>query len=619
MSGERRRLDRIESSLSPTQAVILWLEGAHQHGSLLAHARWLLDQPDDAYPLVKMPGQVAEAVRTAMKGRCREDILKEIRRAQKDVLFLFHLATGLNAWALERAETLGLKGQLLREQFQTLHLRRAVGGDMNDLRFRLCREFPYPLNPETAAAIEAAQKHGVETWDLLAEGEVLDEWVRQQYVSEGRIELPWGAHIPFVDPPSIPPPSFEVPAEEEIRALFPDEDSFQAFVGMEDYTNCLADVSDAAFDARAEALWAALTALVESGGVTAGKVLRLDTVPHEYLRDVPILEGEWVDRHVLVLAEYGALLMKRGYEVRHADDDHPFAWSRVFRDGHEMQPEETQALLTQAEMHLAKFPGEVSLIGGRPYLRLKEYAKWRSRWIKGRLDDEISDGPVRQAWNTWVDEHQSNGPPELAGVGVEKMVDYAADYPFQLVGDAAEARSRQSVRRQILGGLRGWTLSDPDAADFFWAGRGSFDRTPFREQVAAWCGQAKELLGELGEFSSACRLIERHYFAGHALLFPDAAEMHRNLLEATTGLVDLANEHFLVEWERFAGLRKQGDVDAEDGIRLERLDVDQMMEQADGKARAAYLVDMAKVEALEKLGERTQAEMIVERHLPATP
>src|SRR5665811_414887 len=232
-----------------------------QHGSLLAHARWLLDQPDDSYPLVKMPKQVVEAVRTAMKGKPTSDVDREIYRVQRDVLFLFHLATDLNAWALERAQTLGLKGQLLREQFQTLHLRRAVGGDMNDLRFRLCREFPYPLAPETAAAVEAAQKHGVETWDLIAEGGVLEEWVREQYVSEGRIELPWGAHIPFADPASIPAPSFEVSTKEEIRALFSDEDSFEAFAEMRDYTNGLADVTNAAFDTRTKALWAAFVSL----------------------------------------------------------------------------------------------------------------------------------------------------------------------------------------------------------------------------------------------------------------------------------------------------------------------------------------------------------------------
>ena len=166
MSAERRRLDRIESSLSPTQAVCPWLTEAHQHGSLFAYTQWLLDQPDDSYPLVKMPGQVVEAVRTAMKGKPRAEIDREIYLAQRDVLVLFHLAIGLNARALELAETLRLKALLLGEQFHSLLLHKAIGRDTNDLRFRLCRELPYPLDPETAAAVEAAQKHGVLTWEL---------------------------------------------------------------------------------------------------------------------------------------------------------------------------------------------------------------------------------------------------------------------------------------------------------------------------------------------------------------------------------------------------------------------------------------------------------------------
>jgi hypothetical protein len=369
METNRRRLARIALSLTPTQAVCLWLEAAHGHGSLSAYTQWLVDQPDDSYPLVKMPRQVVAAVRTAMKGKPRADVDREIYLVQRDVLFLFHLAIGLNTRALELAETLRLKGLLLSEQFHSLMLHHAVGQDTNTLRLQLCRELAYPLDPETAAVVKAAQKYSVETWELLAEGEVLEEWVREQYVREGKTELPWGAYVPFVHPTSIPPPIDEVPTEEEIRALFHDEDAFQAFVEMADYTNGLADVTDAAFDARRDALWAALDALVKSGEVKAGKVLRLDTVPQEYLADVPLVDDHWVDRQVLALAEYGALLEKRGYEVRPADDDHPLAWSRVFRDGQRVAPEETAPVLAEAERHVAKCPGEVRLIDGRPYLR----------------------------------------------------------------------------------------------------------------------------------------------------------------------------------------------------------------------------------------------------------
>ena len=146
--------------------------------------------------------------------------------------FLFSLACALNAGAIELAETLRPKALLLQEQLHTLLLRRAVSDDMSLLHLRLCRETPYPLAGETAAVVEAARRFGVETWELFQESEILEDWVRAQYVREGKTELPRGAHIPFTDPESIPPPSFAVPTEQEIRTLFPDEDTFRVFAQL---------------------------------------------------------------------------------------------------------------------------------------------------------------------------------------------------------------------------------------------------------------------------------------------------------------------------------------------------------------------------------------------------
>ena len=39
------RLDRVEQGLTPQQAIVLWLEETHQHGSLLAFVAWLKEQP----------------------------------------------------------------------------------------------------------------------------------------------------------------------------------------------------------------------------------------------------------------------------------------------------------------------------------------------------------------------------------------------------------------------------------------------------------------------------------------------------------------------------------------------------------------------------------------------
>jgi hypothetical protein len=182
------------------------------------------------------------------------------------------------------------------------------------------------------------------------------------------------------------------------------------------------------------------------------------------------------------------------------------------------------------------------------------------------------------------------------------------------VTSTEEVRVRLRAREELLGGLQGWSLSDLDAADWFWTRRGSFDRQSFRELVAAWCGQAETLLQEWGQFSATCRLVERRYFAGHPVLYPDVAQTLENLREVVAGLVNLVNEHYVADWQRSTRFREQP-TDASDLFRPKPLDVVGIVETADGSAIARYLVDVAKAEALEKLGERAKAEAILEPHL----
>ena len=53
---------------------------------------------------------------------------------------------------------------------------------------------PSPLDPETAPAIDAAQRHHVLTWEVLEEGDDLGEWLRQSFLADGRTALPDGAY-----------------------------------------------------------------------------------------------------------------------------------------------------------------------------------------------------------------------------------------------------------------------------------------------------------------------------------------------------------------------------------------------------------------------------------------
>ena len=86
---------------------------------------------------------------------------------------------------------------------------------------------------------------------------------------------------------------------------------------------------DTAFEARIDAVDAEVRQLVDQGAVKQGWVIRLDTVPMAFLQTTPLLDGEWIDAHVVELAEWGALLQKKKYVFRYADDNSPFAWERI--------------------------------------------------------------------------------------------------------------------------------------------------------------------------------------------------------------------------------------------------------------------------------------------------
>ena len=54
MRGQRTRLDKVETSLTPAQAVLLWMQEAHAFGSMRAYAEWVVEQPAASYPLYRL-------------------------------------------------------------------------------------------------------------------------------------------------------------------------------------------------------------------------------------------------------------------------------------------------------------------------------------------------------------------------------------------------------------------------------------------------------------------------------------------------------------------------------------------------------------------------------------
>jgi hypothetical protein len=225
------------------------------------------------------------------------------------------------------------------------------------------RVIPYPLDSETAAAVKAAIQNDVTTWEDFENGDNLDEWFWTYLIDQGAREIPDGAFT-FVDGKFKPKVTAE--NDKEVRDLFQDDIEFDRFKAGEDYTNLLATVKDADYTAHYDQMVHAIHQLVASGEVKTGSSAWLETVPIPFLQLATLIDGEWLDRHVLMLAEVGAMATGKGYQVKKTNDEHPLAWPPFLNsNGIEINQEEINSLCRQADRHLKKFPGRTKEIEGQ--------------------------------------------------------------------------------------------------------------------------------------------------------------------------------------------------------------------------------------------------------------
>lgn len=118
---QQSRLDRLEGSLTPREAVWAWLqETKRDHPTLIAYVGWLKDEPLASYPLVRLPEQVKAAVRDRLKGRHYQEVAVAERQAVRDVAYLLHLVLACNRHWYEHGDRFRLAFLLLHEKLGRL-------------------------------------------------------------------------------------------------------------------------------------------------------------------------------------------------------------------------------------------------------------------------------------------------------------------------------------------------------------------------------------------------------------------------------------------------------------------------------------------------------------------
>ena len=65
----QRRVQKLESGLTPKQAILLWIQEAHTFRSVEDYVGDLMNQPKSAWPMARLPDQVEAKVRESLKGQ----------------------------------------------------------------------------------------------------------------------------------------------------------------------------------------------------------------------------------------------------------------------------------------------------------------------------------------------------------------------------------------------------------------------------------------------------------------------------------------------------------------------------------------------------------------------
>ena len=596
MSKNIQRVAKLETGLTPKQAILLWFQEAHGFNTIFEYIHHLKSQPDSAAPIPRLTDQVAEAVKQTLKGHPREEIDKAVRQAYKDVLFLFFLHQQVNRKLISEERYFWTQGRFLIAELKSLLREQALGRRMRWNEIRVGIETPYPLDSETAAAVEAAKQHYVMTWELLEEGDDLGQWLLESFLAKGNTALPDGAYGMMSGAKHL---YSKVPTEDEVRPLFEDAESFQKFLDGEDYSYGLADVPDAEYDAHYEAIVSAI-----KGVAKQGIVVDMPSVPHQFLQEAPLVDGDWIDGYIVELAEWGARLVEKGLLLEESGDYHPMAWKRIINQEHgsEACAAVSMKLWQQTRKRLAAFPGSTRVIDERQYLNFADYLKWRGRRNKGDLKSGMRRGLVVSSWNQWVESQGGEGVATLAGVASGILDCYLDGYRYRVCRNAGELAEEVSRRESLLESVKVW---EPDSSN----------DERFRQRVEYWKISALGFLPEIYILSRAINSISQRYFEGQDPLFSEVSDGFDQLLALVEKLVNIYNEALAGDIERSERLL----IEPGEGQNQSPLTIDLagLVETVQGSAKeqVAYLVDMAKADALDLLGETRQAFELVDRHV----
>jgi len=641
MTVRKRRVDKVAASLTAKEAVLLWLTERMKAGSWKDAAMQGVKEGVESLPRVRVNHAVAKATRDSMKGQDREAIERAVHLSCRDADFLVMLVIEANKAILSNSRADTLQACLLAEQIKGILELDSVSNEMRRI-WTFLMETAYPLDQDTAAAIDAVNRYQVDAKDTIEEA--TGDWILSYFVDQGKTALPAHAYEPFREPGDDRPDSwrrFHRPDDVELLNIFDDVDRFNAFAAGQDYQHGLADVRDAEFAEVEAAFDDAFNDLIDSGQVRMGTFVELTGMVNDAFLSCPLIEGEWIDRYVIELNEWGALLKERGFRSN-KPDPHLLAWHRFYRpkdeSGREMEvadAEQIDTIREEAKRNMTTFTGRKTTIDGREYWSFDDFAAWPDRKWKGDRTFELAvasgtpehfEGIDVPSWNAWIDANGGDGVAELAGIKVHKIERLCGPGDFVAV-DPADAAERQKRRFALLDRIDSWmaTKTSIEGEDYVQSRMqdaifervARFSLVGYQTRIADWRVRAMAHAGEVFRIEAAIQEVQKKYFDGHPILFPDVADMLKDQVRLLNEVIDLFNGTVAFRLQAFQGQelltgeKPQDDQDIPEPIRPGfKIDLDEVRRLVRPHVRAKVndLIEAAKAETLDAF-EGTEASL----------
>ncbi len=480
-------------------------------------------------------------------------INKFVRQYCRDVVFLWDIHFQMNYRICAEIARADAATPLLFSEFRGIVLDVLRRQDAEQTWVTACFDMPYPLDAETAAAVEAALPHYVESWTDFHDAGTIDRWINQELENNGEEEISYDCSV-----------RKSRRVEREIRRL------------------------------------------VRSGLIEAGKRVSLRDSPHYFLRSAPLLEGRWIDITALELAELGVILPDGGWSRRDSADLHQLGWEHVVRtDDHgEASPIDDASwfdALQAARDRVLSYRGRRRNFNGRPYVNFSLYQKWRARKLGSRLDASVEAGIVLASWNDWVKNQGSRA--RLGGIPVETIEPLSDDETW-IVHDPASARWQVAGRSRLLTRLeaaaRATGLGIPDQ---------------FGETKIQLRDRAAQLLTVLDGLAAAVTLIRSTYFRNCEIVYAEVADLlddRRTAIRRFVDAVDACGNSDDPMWAflSLAALEQLGQDHASDGENGAPEDIEAGVVEASRRI-AKEIVHDGRIAGLWSVNERDEAKELV--------